>query len=476
MGRPASAVVAAACGSLAFAKREYLDASAAMVWSGIVREVGLVRNVVAVILGGGQGTRLFPLTSIRSKPAVPLAGKYRLIDIPISNCINSEINRIYVLTQFMSVSLHNHIRNTYLFDHFSGGFVSVLAAQETYKAGRDWFQGTADAVRKNLDYIQQEGIDFVLILSGDQLYRMDYRQLIDTHERTRADVTIACMPVSRDAARSFGIMRGDASGRVLGFLEKPQTEEELQHVRTDPAWIEGRNIPARGRDLLASMGIYVFNRQTLVDVLSKTNYADFGREVFPAAVRSRNVQMHLFDGYWEDIGTIRSFYEANLSLAGDHPPLLLSAPDAPIYSRPRFLPSTRFGDARIKSSLIADGCRIGNGVVIENSVIGLRCIIDDNVVIRDSIVMGADFYERRSPHRANEAPALGIAAGAHLDGVIVDKNCSIGRGVRIANDRQLDQAESLDGLCYIRDRIPIIVKGSTLPHGWQIRLPQAVAV
>ncbi len=433
-----------------------------------------MRNVVAVILGGGRGSRLFPLTSIRSKPAVPLAGKYRLIDIPISNCVNSDINRIYVLTQFLSVSLHKHIRQTYTFDHFNGGFVSLLAAQETNDASRDWFQGTADAVRKNLDYIEQNGIDYVLILSGDQLYRMDYRQLIETHQKTNADVTIACMPVTRNAARSFGIMRADRSGRVLGFLEKPQTEEEINIVRTDPTWIDSRGVKSKGRDLLASMGIYVFNQQTLVDVLSKTNYADFGREVFPAAVRSRNVQMHLFDDYWEDIGTIRSFYEANLSLASDNPPLILSSPDAPVFSRPRFLPPTRIGNSRISNSLIADGCRIGHGTTIENSVIGLRCMVADNVTIRNSIIMGADFYEEHSPtpvSRGSECPPLEIGENVFIDGAIIDKNCRIGRGARIVNELRVEQADSIDGVCMIRDRIPVIVKGSALPSGWQIRLP-----
>ncbi len=429
-----------------------------------------MRNVVALILGGGRGTRLFPLTSIRSKPAVPLAGKYRLIDVPISNCINSEINRIYVLTQFMSVSLHNHIRQTYSFDHFNGGFVSLLAAQETHDAAHTWFQGTADAVRRNLDYIEEQGIDYVLILSGDQLYRMDYRQLIATHQQTHADVTIACIPVTRKEARSVGIMRADTVGRVLGFLEKPQTEDEINMVRTDPTWIDSRGVESKGRDLLASMGIYVFNRQTLLDVLYKTNYADFGREVFPAAVRSRNVQMHLFDDYWEDIGTIRAFYEANLSLASDHPPLLLSSPEAPIFSRPRFLPPTRIGNARVSNSLIADGCRICHGATIENSVVGLRCIVGANVTIRNSIIMGADFYEdrERSQSTSQARPALAIGDDAFIDGAIIDKNCCIGRGARIVNEARIEHAESKDGVCVIRDRIPVIVKGSVLRDGWRI--------
>ncbi len=251
----------------------------------------MLRNVVAIILGGGRGTRLYPLTSIRSKPAVPLAGKYRLIDIPISNCINSGIKKIYVLTQFLSVSLHAHIRRTYSFDLFSDGFVEILAAQETDQIGSDWFQGTADAVRKNLNYIEQYGIDYALILSGDQLYRMDYAKMIAAHEKSRADVTIACRPVTRQAARAFGIMRLDDTGRVVGFLEKPQSESDIDMVSMDPAWIDAHGVASNGRDCLASMGIYVFNRATLGDVLTKTDYADFGKEVFPAAIRSRHVQM-----------------------------------------------------------------------------------------------------------------------------------------------------------------------------------------
>ena len=284
-----------------------------------------MRNVVALVLGGGRGTRLFPLTSIRSKPAVPLGGMYRLIDIPLSNCINSSIRRIFVLTQFMSTSLHGHIRRTYNFDYFSGGYVEVLAAQETMSEGTDWYQGTADAVRKNLRQINRRDIDYVIILSGDQLYRMDYRKLIQSHQESNADATIACMPVTREQAGGFGIMQLDDSGRVRGFVEKPETDEQIDAVKTDPDWIDARGITSGGRDCLASMGIYVFNRDLLVEVLETTNYADFGREVFPATLESHRVQTHLFDGYWEDIGTIRSFYDANIGLAHESPELGVKA-------------------------------------------------------------------------------------------------------------------------------------------------------
>ena len=428
-----------------------------------------MKNVVTLVLGGGRGTRLYPLTKFRSKPAVPVAGKYRLIDIPLSNCINSGLNRIYVITQFNSVSLHRHIRGTYQFDPFSRGFVEILAAQQTI-ANTDWYQGTADAVRQNFRYIQQPDIDYVLILSGDQLYRMDFREMIATHEKSAADVTISAVPVASSEASGLGIMRLDDSGRVVGFLEKPETEEELAHIRTDPAWIDAQGIAPRGRDCLASMGIYLFNRQTLVDALEKTDYQDFGKEVFPASIRSRRVQVHLFDGYWEDIGTIRSFFEANLSLASTHPPFALTAPDAPIYSRARFLPPTRLDDAKVTNSLIADGCRIQAGAVVENSVIGLRCLIGGNVVIRNSIIMGNDFYEAPDRPRSrgkNGHPPLGIGSGTQIEGAIVDKNCHIGRNVRIINSENVDFTdETQHGM--IRDGIVCIPKETTLPDGWSM--------
>ena len=424
-----------------------------------------MKNVTTLVLGGGRGTRLYPLTKYRSKPAVPLAAKYRLIDIPLSNCINSGMNRIFVLTQFMSVSLHRHIRQTYRFDAFSGGFVELLAAQQTMDGGTDWYQGTADAVRKNLKYFDQPGIDYVLILSGDQLYRMDYRDMIKTHQQSNADVTIAALPVSRQDAGSLGVMRIDDTGRVVGFLEKPQTDEEIDLVRTDPAWIDARGIESKGRECLASMGIYVFNRKFLVDVLTKTAYQDFGKEVFPAAFRARHVQAHLYDGYWEDIGTIKAFFDATLSLASSNPPFDFHLPEAPIYSRARFLPPTIVADASIKESMIADGCKIGKGAVIENSVIGLRCNIGENVTLRNSIVMGADFYE--TENQRNGRPGVGIGDGSVIEGAILDKNCRIGKNVRIINEAAVENSEDAED-CVIRDHIPIVVKEALLPDGWKL--------
>ncbi len=426
-----------------------------------------MRNVVTLVLGGGRGTRLLPLTGYRSKPAVPLAGKYRLIDIPLSNCINSGLRRIFVLTQFMSVSLHRHIRQTYRFDNFSGGFVEILAAQQTMDAGTDWYQGTADAVRKNVRYIDQPNNEYVLILSGDQLYRMDFREMLRTHQESGADVTIAAMPVSRNDAKSLGVMRLNENGQVIGFVEKPQTAEEIDSVASDPAWIDAQGIPSNGRDCLASMGIYLFNRKMLVDILQKTTYEDFGKEIFPAAIRSRHVQVHLFDGYWEDIGTIRAFYEANLQLARHDPPFNLALPESPIYSRGRFLPPSQFEGGKLEQSLIADGCRIGKNAEIVNSVIGLRCIIGDNVTIRDSVVMGADFYETTDDldQLNGDLPPLGIGDGTIIENAIVDKNCRIGRNVKVRGAEGLDDREIGD-ICAIRDGIPVLVKNCVLPDGW----------
>ncbi|MGE0606345.1 MAG: glucose-1-phosphate adenylyltransferase [Pirellulales bacterium] len=428
-----------------------------------------MKNILTLVLGGGRGTRLYPLTKYRSKPAVPVAGKYRIIDIPLSNCINSGLNRIYVLTQFNSVSLHRHIRRTYNFDPFEGGYVEVLAAQQTMDS-EAWYQGTADAVRQNLRYIEQPGIEYVLILSGDQIYRMDYRDMLATHQKTKADVTIGVTPVSSEAAAAFGIMRIDDDGRVVGFLEKPKTEAELKLVRTDPAWIDAWGLHSRGRDCLANMGIYLFNRKTLVDVLSRTDYQDFGKEIFPAAIRTRRVQVQPFDGYWEDIGTIKSFFHANLELASLDPPFDMASATAPIYTRARYLPSSRFDGATVIHSLISDGCVIGQGTVIENSVIGVRCHIGRNCTIRNSVLMGADEYQtdvQRAADKAAGRPLVGVGDHTLIDGAIVDKNCRIGRKAEIINrDKVEDSEEFPEGM--IRDGIVVIRKDAEVADGWKL--------
>ncbi len=323
-------------------------------------------RVISLILGGGRGTRLYPLTKSRSKPAVPIAGKYRLIDIPISNCIHSGLNRIFVLTQFNSVSLHRHIANTYTFDPFGRGFVEILAAQQTMQH-ETWYQGTADAVRRNVPYFTEANFDLVLILSGDQLYRMDFQDMIRSHVENKAAVSIAALPVAEAEARSCGIMRIEASGRVIDFEEKPKTRALLDRVRTEPDWMARLGIEAHGRPYLASMGIYLFNRSTLVDLLASGNATDFGHEIFPQAIANHRVQTHLFDGYWEDIGTVGAFHKANIDLTIDDPPFNFTFGDNLIYTRPRYLPCSRISGATVTDSLISDGCLIGKNSVIENS-------------------------------------------------------------------------------------------------------------
>ena len=428
-----------------------------------------MKNVCAVVLGGGRGTRLRPLTSYRSKPAVPLAGKYRLIDIPLSNCINSGIKRLYVLTQFMSVSLHRHIRGTYQFDHFTEGFVELLAAQQTLADGTDWYQGTADAVRKNLRYLTQPGIDYVVVLSGDQLYRMDFRKMLEIHLQSNAEITIAAKPVHTEEASSLGIMCTDDTGRVTGFVEKPQTDQQLDQVRIEPSWIDARGLTSGGRDCLASMGIYLFNRDVLVEALQESDHTDFGKEIFPQSIGQRKTQLHLFDGYWEDIGTIGSFYQANLQLAQPDPPFEMASAKSPIYSRPRFLPPTQIDSATVDRSLVADGCVIERGATIENSVIGLRCRIGPEVTIRNSIVMGADFYEEELPgmSQGSSPPPVGIGRGAVIDGAIVDKNCRIGPNARIVNSTSAVEDQVTNYLA-IHDGILVVEKNAVVPADWHV--------
>ena len=426
-------------------------------------------KVICLILGGGRGTRLYPLTKSRSKPAVPIAGKYRLIDIPISNCIHSGLGRIYVLTQFNSVSLHRHITNTFKFDPFGGGFVEVLAAQQTMQT-ESWYQGTADAVRRNIPYFSDSNDDLVLILSGDQLYRMDFRDMIRTHLENKAEATIATLPVPEQEARACGIMRIDSTGRVIEFEEKPTTADALARVRTDPSWLERFGIKAEGRSYLASMGIYLFNRSMLVNILSGSTAVDFGKEIFPAAIENSRVQAHLFDGYWEDIGTVGAFHKANIDLTRDDAPFDFTFGDNPIFTRPRYLPCSRLAGATVRDSLISDGCLIGRGSIIENSVIGVRAQIAEDVTIRNSYIMGADSYETVKQVEANVRmgrPNVGIGAGSRIENAIVDKNPRIGRGVTILNEAGLDESESSPHYV-IRDGIVVIPKYTVLPDGTTI--------
>jgi glucose-1-phosphate adenylyltransferase len=421
-------------------------------------------SVVSLILGGGRGERLFPLTQLRSKPAVPVAGKYRLIDIPISNCINSGMNRIYVLTQFMSVSLHRHIANSYKFDIFGKGFVEILAAQQTIE-GSNWYQGTADAVRQNLRQIQEDPGDQVLILSGDQLYRMDYRKLLHTHLEAKADVTIAVLPVSYESTHGLGIIGVNGKGRITRFIEKPQTREKADECLTPDKWIEDRGIPCQGRNYLASMGIYLFRKDVLLKLLTAPPLdPDFGKHIFPRYYESHALHVHAFDGYWEDLGTIKSYHESSLALASDNPPFDFSAPEGTIYTRMRFLPAARIADANVRQCLISDGCVVLPGSTIEKALLGVRSRVGRNTSIYETVIIGSDDFEtdaQRERNREIGRPSFNVGDGCVIARAILDKDCRVGNNVRITNVRNLQRE---DGKFYsIRDGIVVIPKGAEVP-------------
>jgi len=425
-----------------------------------------MKEVLSLILGGGRGTRLYPLTRHRSKPAVPVAGKYRLIDIPISNCINSGFSRIYVLTQFLSVSLHRHIANTYKFDPFSRSFVGVLAAQQTNE-GSDWYQGTADAVRQQVRYVEQDASDDVFILSGDQLYRMDFRQMLRTHRESGADATLAVLPVVKEVTSELGLARLDSGGRIVGFVEKPKTDEQRAGLELAPDWLRQRGITDPSRIYLANMGIYLFKRKVLLDLLNAPPIAtDFGKEIFPRGVKTHRVMAHVFDGYWEDLGTIKAYHEANLALCADNPPFDFHSPEGIIYTRMRFLPASRISGASLRDCLVSDGCVIESGARLERSLIGLRSLIGRDVTIRDSIVIGADRYETEAERAANRnraLPDMAIGEKTVIENAIVDKDCRIGRNVRITNHRGAEEEEGPNYV--IRDGIVVIPRGSIVPDG-----------
>jgi len=424
----------------------------------------LMKDVVSLILGGGQGTRLYPLTKYRSKPAVPIGGKYRLIDIPISNCLNSGLNRIYVLTQFLSASLHQHITRSYNFDVFGGGFVEILAAQQTMESTR-WYEGTADAIRRNMQYIDLPGTREALILSGDQLYRMEYEKLIETHRKNNADITIAVIPVERCAASSLGIMKLSDEGRVTAFVEKPKTEELLDQHRTPASSIEKNGIAAKGREYLASMGIYLFKKEVLIEHLRDPLNTDFGKHVIPASIKERKVQGFLFDGYWEDVGTIAAYFEASLLLTDEKPPFYFQSEDGPIFTRRRFLPASKVMSATVKRALLSDGCLLQDGAHVEHSIIGVRSLIGKNATVKDCIIIGADRYETDDERSRNTPahPAIGIGDGSHVERAIVDKNVRIGKNVRIMNEKKVQEC---DGPQYcIRDGIVVIAKDAIIQDG-----------
>jgi len=409
-----------------------------------------MNDILGIIMGGGRGSRLHPLTMMRSKPAVPIAGKYRLIDIPISNCINSGIYRVAILTQFNSVSLHRHITQTYNFDTFHTGWVDILAAEQTPESG-DWYQGTADAVRKQLFEIQATGAEYVLILAGDHLYRMDYRQMADFLWEKGADIAVAVQPVARGEASRFGILKVESDGRISAFIEKPKDPEVQKNFIS--------RLHDEERPFLGSMGIYLFKTKVLINLLTKfPEYDDFGGDIIPEAIKSLNVFGFDFDGYWEDIGTIRSFYETNLKLTSSNPPFNFYDPKTPIYTHARYLPGSIVEDSRLQDVLIAEGCRIRKAE-ITHSIVGIRAQVAEGSVIKDSIIMGADYY---TPKKHPEV-AIGIGRNCYIESAIIDKNVQIGDGVIIkpfTNSQDIDHE-----LYFVRDGIVVIAKDTVIPAG-----------
>lgn len=427
-----------------------------------------MKKVLAIILGGGAGTRLYPLTKQRAKPAVPLAGKYRLIDIPVSNCINSEIFKIYVLTQFNSASLNRHISKAYNFPGFNDGFVEVLAAQQTPE-NPNWFQGTADAVRQNLWLLSEWDVDEYLILSGDHLYRMDYRQFVQRHRETQADITLSVVPMDDRRASDFGLMKIDSAGRVIDFSEKPKGDA-LKAMQVDTTVLGLTPEAAKENPYIASMGIYVFSKAALMKLLRQSpEQTDFGKEIIPNSAATHNVQAYLFNGYWEDIGTIDAFYQANLALTRQpYPPFSFYDEQAPIYTRHRFLPPSKYLDCHITESIIGEGCILKN-CRINHSVLGVRSRVEADCVIEDSMLMGADYYqkaaEQQAIDRGGEVPPLGIGAETTIRRAIIDKNARIGCNVQIINKDRVQEAERESQGFYIRSGIVVVFKNAVIPDG-----------
>ncbi|OCQ98261.1 glucose-1-phosphate adenylyltransferase [Nostoc sp. MBR 210] len=426
-----------------------------------------MKKVLAIILGGGAGTRLYPLTKLRAKPAVPVAGKYRLIDIPVSNCINSEIFKIYVLTQFNSASLNRHIARTYNFSGFSEGFVEVLAAQQTPE-NPNWFQGTADAVRQYLWMLEEWDVDEYLILSGDHLYRMDYRQFIQRHRETNADITLSVIPIDNRRASDFGLMKINDAGRVVDFSEKPKGEA-LAKMQVDTTILGLTKEQAEEQPYIASMGIYVFKKDVLIKLLrEKLERTDFGKEIIPDAAQDYNIQAYLFDDYWEDIGTIEAFYNANLALTQQpQPPFSFYDEEAPIYTRPRYLPPTKLLDCHVTESIIGEGCILKN-CRIQHSVLGVRSRIESGCIIEESLLMGADFYqasvERQCSIDKGDLP-VGIGTDTIIRRAIIDKNARIGHDVKIINKDNVQEADRESQGFYIRSGIVVVLKGAVITDG-----------
>src|SRR5256714_1335999 len=423
-------------------------------------------NLLAVILGGGAGSRLFPLTRDRSKPAVPLGGKYRLVDVPISNCINSDVIRMFVLTQYNSASLNRHIATTYRFSPFADGFVEILAAEQTPERP-DWFQGTADAVRQVLPHIRDWRIDTLLILSGDHLYRMDYRKFLDRHFETNADITVSVIPIAPDSAGEFGLLKVDEAGRIIEFKEKPKGDA-LEEMRVDTTTLGLSADEARARPFLASMGIYVFKYDRLEEVLAEdTARLDFGKEVIPGSINKYNVQAYLFNGYWEDIGTIGAFYKAKLEMTSAIPPFKLFDAEAPMFTRARYLPPSKINNCEIRDSIVSEGCII-NGAKIDNSLIGLRSRLGTGTQLEAAYMMGADYYQNLEDMQADreaERPRIGIGEDCNIRRAIIDKNARIGANVKLLNEAGVEDFDAPDGSYFIRDRIIIVPKNGSIADG-----------
>jgi glucose-1-phosphate adenylyltransferase len=419
-----------------------------------------VNDVLAIILGGGQGSRLFPLTQTRSKPAVPIGGKYRLIDVPVSNCLHADLRRIFVLTQFNSASLNRHISQSYHMDPFSRGFVDIIAAEQT-PDNPHWFQGTADAVRQAARHFAGYDADYYLILAGDHLYRMDYGRLLDAHVDHDADITVAALSVTPEDATSMGLFLFDREGHIVAFEEKPTMARLSQLGGSVPSGNFFYNrVHSEEKPFIASMGIYVFSREVLLDLVAHTEGTDFGREIIPASLGSHNVKAYLHDGYWADVGTVESFYEANILLTQPHAPFKFYDPDRPIYTHGRFLPPSHMRSCTVRESLIGDGCFLDE-CAIENSVVGIRTHVGQGTRITRSVLLGADSY---SP--STESPTLGIGRDVVLDRVIIDKNASIGDGARIVNETGVQHADGHG--YYIRGGIVVVPKGATIAPGTTI--------
>jgi glucose-1-phosphate adenylyltransferase len=420
-----------------------------------------MRDVLAIILGGGQGSRLFPLTALRSKPAVPIGGKYRLIDIPISNCLHADLRRIFILTQFNSASLNRHVAQTYRMDVFTHGFVEILAAEQTPESS-NWYQGTADAVRRATRHFARYEADYYLILAGDHLYRMDYGEMIEAHVDSRADITIAAQPVTFDDASSMGVFRFDGGGQIVGFEEKPRPER-LREIRQSipPGTLYGRHSPER--PFVASMGVYLFSREVLMDLLAASDARDFGREIIPSALGQYRVTPFLFRDYWADVGTVASFYDANIMLTRTDPPFQFYDPHKPIYTHPRFLAGSRLSDCRIRDVIVSEGCYLDR-CSIEESVVGIRTLVRQGASVRGSVLLGADVYESDSDTAALRGkPPLGIGRDVVLERVIVDKNARIGDGARLVNEAKVQEADG-DGY-FIRDGVIIVPKDGVILPG-----------